>query len=122
MNLLWVCTMVALATWIISLLALVATSTFAEECNLIYLLGAPKATRDLHKVFIPPMQRMQTFVFLYDTMCLIYYILQMPMWDKIKAKFPYFQYETKPEKPDFSSYLLHLMLVLLSKVRNMLTW
>lgn len=40
------------------------------------------------------------------------------MWDRLKARFPYFQYESKFEKPDFSSYLLHMMMVLLSKVHS----
>ena len=58
MNLLQMYTVIASATWVVSLLALLATSAFADDCNLIFLDGAPKATRDLHKVFIPPMQRM----------------------------------------------------------------
>ena len=105
------------STWTVSLFALITTNKFAADCSVTYLLGAPKATGDLHKVFLPPMVKMQTFVFLFDTIIALYYVYQLPIWDWLKNKFPFFQYDSKiVEEPDCASLLLHVLLVFLSKV------
>merc|ERR1712127_1039924 len=88
----------------------------ADDCFLTFLPGVPKATGDLHKVFLPPLTRMQNFVFFFDTVYAPYFVYQLPLWDRLKAKFPFFQYESKVvEEPDCASLLLHVLLVLLSK-------
>ena len=51
---------------------------------------APKATQDLQKVFLPPIYRMQWFVLVFDTLVILYYVYQMPVWDCVKSKFPFF--------------------------------
>ena len=41
------------------------------------------------------------------------------IWDFIKKKFPYFQYDSKVvEEPDCASFLLHMLMMLLSKVSS----
>ena len=118
MKLLWLLTIISFATWLISLLALIITNKFAVDSK-IYLPGAPKATGDLHKVFLPPMLNMQTFIFLFDSLIAFYYVYQLPCWDRVKNKFPFFQYDSKVvEEPDCSSLILHVLLVFLSKVSN----
>ena len=63
------------------------------------------------------MRSMQIFVFVFDLLIALYYVYQMPVWDSIKSKFPFFQYDSKVvEEADCSSFLLSLLLVLLSKV------
>lgn len=34
---------------------------------------APKCTNDLQKVFLPPLYRMQIFVFIFDCLIMLYY-------------------------------------------------
>jgi hypothetical protein len=70
-------------------------------------------------VFLPPIYRMQVFVFTFDSAVLFYYLYQMPIWDCIKEKFPFFQYEAKTaEKADCTTLLLNIMFNLISKVRH----
>ena len=103
----------------ISLCALLATEHFCTHADDITLPLAPKATGELHKVFIPPMKNMQIFVFCFDLGVALYYLYQWPIWDSLKAKFPYFQYESKVvDKPDCSSLLLNILFVFLSKVSS----
>lgn len=68
-------------------------------------------------MFLPPMIRMQNFTFIFDTIAALYYVYQMPVWDYFKRKFPFFQYDSKiVEEPDLASFILHFLIVLLSKV------
>ena len=63
------------------------------------------------------MKNMQIFVFIFDTLVALYYVYQMPFWDFVKNKFPFFQYDSKSaEESDCSSFLLNLLLIFLSKV------
>ena len=60
---------------------------------------------------------MQYFVLVFDLLVMMYYIYQMPVWDCIKNKFPFFQYEAKTaEKADCTNFLLSVMFILISKV------
>ena len=63
---------------------------------------------------------MQYFVLIYDLLVLVYYIYQMPIWDCIKNKFPFFQYEAKTaEKADCTNLLLTIMFNCISKVSRL---
>ena len=60
---------------------------------------------------------MQYFVLVFDCLVMVYYIYQLPFWDCIKSKFPFFQYEAKTaEKADCTNYLLTVMFIIISKV------
>ena len=60
---------------------------------------------------------MQYFVLVFDCLVLLYYIYQMPFWDCVKSKFPFFQYEAKTaEKADCTNLLLSIMFNCISKV------
>jgi hypothetical protein len=74
----------AFATFIISLLALIFTLKFVNTTQTIYLEDAPKATLNLHKVYLPPMKDMQIFVFVFDLLAGLYYVFQMPIFDFIR--------------------------------------
>lgn len=75
------------------------------------------ATEKLENLYLPPMVKMQLFVFLFDTAILLYYFYQVPIWDKIKANFPALAYEHNSKMaPDCSSVVVFVILVLLSKV------
>ncbi len=81
---------------------------------------APKATQDLQKVFLPPIYRMQYFVLVFDSIVMLYYVYQMPIWDCVKNKFPFFQYEAKTaEKADCTNLLLTIMFNFISKVSSL---
>ena len=41
------------------------------------------------------MRSMQIFVFIFDLLIALYYVYQMPFWDFVKQKFPFFQYDSK---------------------------
>ena len=103
--------------FIISVFALMFALSFVDQVNNTILPEAPKATQDLQKVFVPPIYRMQWFVFSFDALVCLYYIYQWPVWDCIKSKFPFFQYEAKTsEKADCTNLLLTVMFDLISKV------
>ncbi len=115
----WSLCLFAFATFTISLLALISTMSFVDSVQVTYLEDAPKATLSLHKVFLPPMKNMQIFVFIFDSLFALYYVYQWPAWDCVKNKFPFFQYDSKVvEEPDCSSFLLSMLLILLSKVSS----
>lgn len=90
MKLLWFLSLFYWVTFIVSLLALILTLSFVGNVQATYLEDAPKATLSLQKVYLPPMKNMQIFVFIFDTLAALYYIYQMPFWDFIKDKFPFF--------------------------------
>jgi hypothetical protein len=117
MKLLWFLCLFSWATFAVSLVALLMTMSFVSSVQDTYLEDAPKATLSLHKVFLPPMKNMQIFVFIFDSLVALYYVYQLPMWDFVKSKFPFFQYDSKVvEESDCSSFLLSVLLILLSKV------
>ena len=95
MKLLWFLSLFSWATFIVSLIALILTLSFVNDVSNTYLEDAPKATLSLHKVFLPPMRSMQIFVFIFDLLIALYYVYQMPFWDFVKQKFPFFQYDSK---------------------------
>jgi hypothetical protein len=67
------------------------------------------------------MRSMQIFVFIFDTLIALYYVYQMPVWDFVKNKFPFFQYDSKVvEEADCSSFLLSMLLIVLSKVSDLI--
>jgi hypothetical protein len=76
--------------FVISMFALIATLRFCHTTADITLPFAPKATAELHKVYIPPMSNMQIFVFLFDFCVALYYTTQWPIWDNLKKKLPLF--------------------------------
>ena len=116
-QLVWIKSIWNAVVWIISLVAFIESLTFYNDTENVILPEAPKATQDLQKVFLPPIYRMQYFVFCFDTLVMCYYIYQMPMWDCIKSKFPFFQYEAKTaEKADCTNLLLSIMFNCISKV------
>ena len=118
-QLIWVKSFYNAVVLVISILALSFTLAFVTKTDKIFLPEAPKATQDLQKVFIPPIYRMQWFVFAFDALVMIYYIYQWPVWDCVKAKFPFFQYEAKTsEKADCTNLLLTIMFDLISKVSS----
>ena len=118
-QLVWVKSFYNLIVFIVSIAALIFALRFVSQVNKIMLPEAPKATQDLQKVFIPPIYRMQWFVFAFDSLVMLYYIYQMPFWDCIKNKFPFFQYEAKTtEKADCTNLLLTIMFDLISKVSS----
>ena len=83
-------TFISWSTWIVSLIALFAVLEFAADCEATFLPGAPRATADIHRVFLPPMRKMQCFTFAFDTLVAAFYVYQSPIWDGIKRKFPFF--------------------------------
>ena len=116
-QLIWVKTAHNLIVFILSLSALIFSLQFVSKTQAIILPEAPKATQDLQKVFLPPIFRMQWFVFAFDALAILYYVYQWPVWDCIKEKFPFFSYEAKTsEKADCTTLLLNIMFNLISKV------
>ena len=100
-----------------SAFALQNTMDYGSNVKEIILPGAPKATSELQKVFLPPMQRMQVFVFIFDNMVALYFVYMMPIWDSIKNKFPFFAYDYKiVDKPDCANFVLAAMMQCMSKV------
>ena len=116
-QLVWVKSFYNIVVFLVSFLALIVALKFVHQTNAILVPEAPKATQDLQKVFIPPIYRMQWFVFSFDFLVMLYYIYQWPVWDCVKNKFPFFQYEAKTsEKADCTNLLLTIMFDLISKV------
>lgn len=50
----------------------------------------------MQEIFLPPLINLQVFVFVFDTLVTLYYAYQWPLWDKVKQKFVYYQYEAQP--------------------------
>jgi len=69
---------------------LILTMNYFNDVSQTYLTDAPKATVSLQDVYLPPMKNMQIFVFIFDSLVALYYVYQMPYWDFIKNKFPFF--------------------------------
>ena len=116
-QLIWIKSIQHVAVFALSVAAFTASLKFYNQTESVILPQAPKATSDLQKVFLPPIYRMQYFVLSFDSLVLLYYIYQMPFWDYIKSKFPFFQYEAKTaEKADCTNLLLTIMFNCISKV------
>jgi len=116
----WIKTVQNLVVFILSIVAFVFSMQFYNQTLTVSLPEAPKATQDLQKVFLPPIYRMQYFVLVFDSFVMLYYIYQMPVWDCIKSKFPFFQYEAKTaEKADCTNLLLTIMFNFISKVSEL---
>ncbi|CDW78560.1 UNKNOWN [Stylonychia lemnae] len=90
---------------------------FISNTEALSIKSSPKALTNLQEIFLPPMLKLQSFVLLFDLFVGIYYIYQWPLWDKIKSKFVYYQYEARTaEKQDCSNLFLSILFILLSKV------
>lgn len=75
------------------------------------------ATAKLSGLYLPPMVKMQLFVFFFDLVVLMYYVYQNPFWDSLKAKFPALAYEWKSNQaPDCSTVFILCFGILMSKV------
>ena len=72
--LVWIKSFYNAVVFIISVFALLFALSFVDQVNSTTLPEAPKATQDLQKVFVPPIYRMQWFVFSFDALVLLYYI------------------------------------------------
>ena len=117
MDWIWVKSLQNAIVFLLSLMAFIFSMRFYNLTQSVILPEAPKATQDLQKVFLPPIYRMQYFVLVFDSICVLYYLYQMPFWDGIKSKFPFFQYEAKTaEKADCTNLLLTIMFNSISKV------
>ncbi len=102
----------------LSLASTLIVVNFVSSTESLKLKSAPKALLNLQEIFLPPLINLQMFVIAFDTLVALYYLYNFPLWDKIKAKFVYFQYETKPvEKQDCSNLFLQTLFILLSKVK-----
>ena len=116
-QLIWVRSIQNALVFCLSLAAFISSLDFYNQTENVILPEAPKATQDLQKVFLPPIYRMQYFVLSFDLLVLVYYIYQWPVWDCVKSKFPFFQYEAKTaEKADCTNLLLTIMFCCISKV------
>jgi hypothetical protein len=74
---------------------------------------------NLKEILLPPLLNLQIFIFIFDAVVALYYIYNWPIWDGIKKKFVYYQFEaTQVEKQDISSLLLNTVFVILTKVSN----
>ena len=116
-DLVWIKTIQNSIVFAVSIAAFVSSIQFYNQTNSIVLPDAPKATQDLQKVFLPPIYRMQYFVLSFDSLVMLYIVYQLPLWDCVKSKFPFFQYEAKTaEKADCTNLLLTIMFICISKV------
>ena len=74
---------------------------------------------NLHEILLPPLINLQVFIFAFDVCVALYYVYNWPIWDGIKKRFVYYQYEAQPcEKQDMSSLLLNTVFIVMTKVRN----
>lgn len=58
MRLLWLLSLIAWCTWLLSFSAFLTTEKFAHNCKTTFLPGAPKATLELRKLLLPPLVKM----------------------------------------------------------------
>lgn len=64
----------ALVSLIISLMALLITNRYQNTILETSLAGAPLATGKLEGLYLPPMVKLQLFVFLFDILFVLYYV------------------------------------------------
>jgi hypothetical protein len=101
----------------LSLTTLSIVLSFVTSTESLKLTSAPKAMLNLQEIFLPPLINLQVFVFVFDLLVAAYYVYNFPVWDKIKSRFVYFQYESKPvERQDCSNLFLQTLFIILSKV------
>ena len=86
------------ATWFVSLLALMFTNAYRRHALETTLAGAPLATNKLDDLYLPPLVKMQNFVFCFDTLVVLWYVSQLEFWDRFKAMFPALQFDYDPRK------------------------
>jgi len=116
-KLFYVLTLFSFLTVIISGMTLLITNRYQNEVLSTALPGAPEATAKLTGLYLPPMVKMQVFVFVFDILILMYYVYQNPIWDNIKANIPAMAYEWKSnQEPECTSVVIICMMILFSKV------
>ena len=104
-------------TWFISLVALMTTNAYRRHVLATTLGGAPLATNKLDDLYLPPLVKMQNFVFFFDTVVVLWYISQLEFWDRFKNMFPALQFDYDPRKaPEQLNVFLNCLLITLSKV------
>jgi hypothetical protein len=75
------------------------------------------ATAKLSDLYLPPMVKMQVFVFVFDLLILCYYVYQNPIWDGLKSRFPALAYEWKSNQaPECTNVFILCFGILMSKV------
>ena len=117
LKLLWFMTFWSLAVWVVSLMALTIVNGYKRNVLAIELPGAPMATYELQTLYLPPMVKMQGFIFMFDTLTVFYYAYHMPFWDKIKSNFPTLQVDgNQTPRADCSSLIMVWAFFLISKV------
>ena len=106
---------------IISTLALISVNRYCTRTDDIKLPLAPKATYGLHQMLIPPLRSMQLLIWCFDLAVFLYYLWNLPLFDKLRACLPFYQQsaddssEHKAVKKDKSGYLLNILFNVLSK-------
>jgi hypothetical protein len=101
----------------LSIAAFSIVKDFVSSTKDLKLPSSPKALVNIQEIFLPPLTNLQLFCFLFDLCVAIYYIYNWPLWDRVKSKFVYYQYEAKPvEKQDCSNLFLTTLFIILSKV------
>ena len=117
MKLIWPLLAFASCTLFVSVNAMLLTYQFAEDVNSAVLPGAPRATVDMSKVYLPPMVRMQALVLFFDAFVFLMYFMGMPVFDFVKNKVPILNTESKGKQEfDFTSFVLGKVFVMLTKV------
>lgn len=100
----------------LSTYALATVITFSHDTSALKFESAPKALLNLQEIFLPPLVNLQTFVLIFDALIGLYYLYQCPCLDKVKQKFVYYQYESKPvEKQECSNLFIQTLFILLTK-------
>jgi hypothetical protein len=100
----------------LSTYALVNTVTFTSTTESLKFQSAPKALLNLQEIFLPPLVNLQVFVLVFDALVGLYYMYQCPCLDKVKQRFVYYQYESKPvEKQECSNLFIQTLFILLTK-------
>ena len=118
MKLIWPLLAYSTTTLYLSVNALLITYQFSEDVLETVLPGAPRATVDMEKVYLPPMVRMQALVLFFDFLVFLYYFSGMPVFDWVKNKVPILQMESKgTQEFDFTSFVLGKVFVMLTKVK-----
>ena len=116
-KLFWVLTLFAFVACIFSFMTLLITNRYQNTVLETQLPGAPMATAKLSDLYLPPMVKMQVFVFVFDLIMLMYYVYQNPIWDGLKSRFPALAYEWKSNQaPECSNVFILCFGILMSKV------
>jgi hypothetical protein len=73
--------------------ALAVVVGYVNKTNDLMVSSSPKAMVNLHEVLLPPLINLHVFVFLFDTVVALYYVYNWPIWNNIKKRYVYYQYE-----------------------------